>query len=88
MYPGGDQMSAVALGIGLSGILVNLMRIITIFIGQQMKLDDKFYPTIAFVAVIAVVNFTSATMYFVEKKNEYAKAINKKAAEIMKAQEQ
>ena len=79
-------MSAVALGIGLSGILVNLMRILTIFVGQQFKFDD-FYSTVAFVAVIAIVNFTSATMYFVEKKNEYAKFINKKAAEIMKAQE-
>ena len=80
-------MSAVALGIGLSGILVNIMRIITIFVGQQMNLDDPFYPTITFVGVVAVINFTSAMMYFVEKKNEYAIYINKRAENILKNSE-
>ena len=81
-------MSALSFGIGLSGILVNIIRILTIFVGLQFEDLDPFYPTIVFVAIIVFINFCSASMYFVEKKNKYAIYVNKKAADVVKVQEQ
>ena len=81
-------MSAVAFGIGLSGIFVNFIRIATIAVGIQFENLDPFYPTIAFLGIILFINFCAAAMYFVEKQNKYAKEVNKKAADLIKTQKQ
>ena len=73
---------------GLSGILMNLIRMILIYIGDQTKTsgdDDPFINTLAFYIVNAVFNLISASMYFVERKNQIAKYVNSKVIRNNKA---
>lgn len=71
------MIGAVALGMGLSGILMNIIRLIIISIGSKDD-ENPFANTLAFYLVNSTFNLTAAGMYFVEQRNPLAKWVNTK----------
>ena len=68
-------MGALALGMGLSGICMNVVRIILIYIGERRELDH-FVSTMEFYFLNTIIQLIAATMYFVELKNRQAVHVN------------
>ena len=66
-------MAAVALGTGYSGILMNIINGIIIFIYRNSKSDSTFQATLVFYMITAAFLVLASTMYFVEKRNPYAR---------------
>ena len=71
-------MGAVQFGVGISGILVNVIRIIIIYIGLHSKKvdEDPFMNNFVFYLVTTACLIVSASMYFIERSSPYAKHYN------------
>ena len=74
-------MAAVSLGIGLSGILMNILEGVFTFISTQSSDEGSstdFKYTLYFYIITALSLFGSGMMFFVERNNKYAMYYYKK----------
>lgn len=67
-------MGAIAIGMGVAGILMNIINIVIIFIGQHNKdASDSdvttFMSTLIYYLINAVLNLMAASLYYIEKNN-------------------
>ena len=61
---------------GLSGILMNAVRCVIIYIGQKSGRDDNYFDTLVFYLINTFFEILAASMYFVEIKNTYSRFHN------------
>ena len=84
-------MAAITFGMGLSGVLMNVIELIMTYINQKHSKKDKtqnnddYTMTLYFYIITSFTLFVSSMMYFVERNNRYAQFYYRKQEEIDKA---
>ena len=79
-------MAAIAFGVGLSGLVMNIMRIATIGAGLAARgqSDGKsvsLLDTLIFYAINCIFQLIACSLYFVEKRQPLARYVNEKVWE-------
>ena len=80
-FPTHDQLSAISIGMGLSGVLMNafsaLLSYIRIYVNKSQD-SSSFESAIIFFGVASLFLLTSASLYFVERTNKFSNYYYKK----------
>ena len=73
-FPTEKQMAAINLGMGWSGILMNIISGVIIFLYNQFgNSENQFMKTFIFYIFASIFLFLASFLYFIEKNNKFAK---------------
>jgi Na+/melibiose symporter-like transporter len=71
-FPTGDQMGALSIGKGISGLLMNFTQIVIMLVNSKDGQPDMFMSTFVFYIITAVMLFFISMLYFVERNNTFS----------------
>lgn len=80
-FPSHDQLASLCIGLGLSGVMMNLFEGVLIYIRiyiQKSSDSSSFESTLIFWIVAAVLQLITASLFFVERNNKFAKFFYRK----------
>lgn len=65
-------MAALSIGKGISGIMMNILRIILMLIDVDESSKTGFNSVIVYYIITASLLFFVSSLFFVERKNKYS----------------